>query len=227
MDTVAFSIVTAEGSVRPVRVAIEGVVLAGYTGRDREKVLHHIEELEALGVSPPPRVPMFYPVDPRLLTSQEQIQVQRAETSGEVEVYLVGAPHGMLVGVGSDHTDRAHEAVDVAESKRLCQKLISSEVWPYDEVKEYWDRLQIRSWSTDGGGRRLYQEGSLDALLPVEELLREMRNAGHGEIEGRIVFGGTIPALGGLTFGRRFEIELYDPVRKRQLTRGYDVVITA
>ena len=226
MDTFAFSVTSDEGRGTSVTVRIDGVVLAGYTGRDREKVLHHIEELKALGVSPPPRVPMFYPVDARLLTTDERIQVQRAETSGEVEVYLVGAPDGLLVGVGSDHTDREREAIDVGESKGLCQKPISSEVWLYDEVKEHWDLLEIRSWTTDGGGRRLYQEGSLGALLPVEHVLREMRSAGYGEIESRIVFSGTVPAREAVSFGRRFETELYDPVRKRRLTRGYDVVIT-
>src|SRR5215211_6347619 len=103
---VALSVVTAEGRPRPADIAVEGVILAGYTGRDREKVLHHIEELKALGVAPPPRVPMFYPVDAGLLTTGERIQVQRAETSGEVEVYLVADRQGLLVGIGSDHTDR-------------------------------------------------------------------------------------------------------------------------
>jgi hypothetical protein len=91
--------------------------------------------------------------------------VDSAETSGEAEFVLVQSDRGVLVGVGSDHTDRVREAVDVAESKALCGKVISQEVWPLQELQTHWDRLELRAWTTDGDGRRLYQEGRVDALL--------------------------------------------------------------
>ncbi|MGH2355590.1 MAG: DUF2848 family protein, partial [Chloroflexota bacterium] len=127
------------------------------------------------------------------------------------------------VGVGSDHTDRAHEAINVDQSKAMCPKPISRVVWRYEDVRDHWDSLELRSWVTDTEGRRLYQEGRLAALLGVDDLLAELRAAGHGDLRAHAVFGGTLPAIGGLVFGQRFEVELYDPVLDRRLGCAYDV----
>lgn len=40
------------------------------------------------------------------------------------------------------------------------------------------------------------------------------------------MFGGTPPTIGGLAFGRRFEVELFDPVLDRRLSCAYDVTRT-
>src|SRR5262249_12497441 len=112
-----------------VSLPVARVLLAGYTGRDRAAVLAHIEELQRLGLAPLPRGRMVYEVPPRLLTTGGSVTVSGAETSGEVEFFLVPTPDGLLVGVGSDHTDRHHEAIDVAESKTLCSKVLSRHVW--------------------------------------------------------------------------------------------------
>jgi hypothetical protein len=209
----------------PLRLPITQVLLAGYTGRDRGKVLEHIHELEQLGVAPPPRVPMVYEVLPALITSAERITVNEPQTSGEVEFYLVPTEQGLIVGLGSDHTDRKQEAVDVAYSKTLCSKVVSRTVWRYADVRDHWDRLEIRSWATEGGRRRIYQSGALDEFLRVEEVLSALERAGYTDLDGRLIFGGTFPTAEGFVYADRFESELRDPVLGRTLHCAYDVIV--
>ena len=71
-----------------VSVQVEEVLLAGYTGRDRAAVQQHIQELQTLGVAPPPRVPMVYVVPPNLVTMDGCIDVGSRHTTGEVEFFV-------------------------------------------------------------------------------------------------------------------------------------------
>lgn len=212
-----------DGSRTPVDVHVRQVLLAGYTGRDQAAVLDHVRELEQMGVAPPTRVPSVFVVEPDLVRVVDTIEVSGAETSGEVEVVLLEKGAELLVGVGSDHTDRAHEAIDIDESKRLCPKPISRAVWRHRDLEGHWDQLELRSWTSDGSGRRLYQEGSLAEFLPVDTLFVELTAAGHADLNETLVFGGTLPTRGGLSCGARFEIELRDPVLGRALSCTYDV----
>lgn len=218
------SVCPKDGLPQPVHVAVRQVLLAGYTGRDRAHVMAHIRELASLGVAAPERVPAIYVVEPALLTTASSVRVTGTDTSGEAEFFVVSTPQGLLVGVGSDHTDRAHEAISVDEAKAMCPKPISREAWRHEDVAGHWDRLELRSWVTDAQGRRLYQEGCLVDLLDVEHLLAELASSGHADLEERIVFGGTLPAIGGLGSGHRFEVELRDPVLDRRLSCAYDIV---
>ena len=102
----------------PATVVIQDLVIAGWTGRDAATVEHHIAELEAIGVARPRNVPCFYRVGANLLTTATTIDVTGTDGSGEVEFVLVSLPHGMYVGVGSDHTDRKVEAYGVTVSKQ-------------------------------------------------------------------------------------------------------------
>jgi hypothetical protein len=210
---------------RHVTVAVEEVLLAGYTGRERAAVLAHIEELRTLGVAPPPRVPMVYVAPPTLLTTDSRIQVRTSHTSGEAEFVLVQTPGGLLVGVGSDHTDRQQEAIDVAQSKRACPKVLSRQLWRHTEVAAHWDQLEICAWITSDGNRRVYQQGTLAAFMGVDELLGQIRQAGHPELDRRIIFGGTLAVEGGFVYGERFECRLHDPVLNRFLSCDYAVSI--
>ena len=96
------------------------MVNLGYTGRDRAAVERHIRELEREGVPAPPRVPMCYAVANHLLIQGGgMVEVCGGTTSGEAEPVLLVTPRGVLVGVGSDHTDRQLERQCVARSKNL------------------------------------------------------------------------------------------------------------
>jgi hypothetical protein len=206
-------------------VDVDRLLLAGYTGRDRAAVLAHVHELEALGVAAPDRIPSIFVVDPSLVQVTSTLRASGPETSGEVEVTLLHADDGLLVGIGSDHTDRAHEAIDVDESKGMCAKPIGSSVWRYEDVAAHWDELVLRSWTTETTGRRIYQEGTLASFLTVDALLHELYQAGFADLRDTVVFGGTLPTRSGLSYGSRFECQLTDPVLGRSITCAYDVVV--
>ena len=210
---------------RAVTTDVDQVVLLGYTGRDRASVLKHVDELRELGVAPPPRVPMLYTVSPTLLTTLGRIEVDSRRTAGEAEIYLVPTLAGLCVGVGSDHTDREQEAIDVAYSKGLCQKVLSREVWLYDDVAAQWDQLELRAWATVDGQRQLYQAGRLAELAPVPALLDEVQRAGYQSPERTLIFSGTLPLISGFAYAQRFEVELHDGTMGRSLSCGYDVLV--
>jgi hypothetical protein len=105
----------------------------------------------------------------------------------------------------------------------MCDKPIASTLWELEEVRDHWDRLILRSYAWIGGRRELYQEGTLDAMLPVSELLA--RGFADGKLpDGCAMFGGTFAAKGGIRPASRFEYELEDPVLKRTIRHAYDVV---
>ncbi len=104
----------------PRRIEITTLIVAGWTGRDKAAVEHHIAELAAIGVKRPRIVPCFYRVGANLLTTTGAVEVVGEDSSGEVEFVLVSAPEGLYVGVGSDHTDRKVEAYGVTVSKQMC-----------------------------------------------------------------------------------------------------------
>ena len=151
----------AMGGVEEVAVEVQDLVIAGWTGRDVAALNHHIEELKAIGVQPPSSVPLYYRASADLLTQADQIQVVGADTSGEVEPVLVGAPDRLWVTLGSDHTDRKVESFSVAFAKQICAKAVGRTAWRFEEVEPHWDRLTLRSFIQDGGRRVLYQEGTL------------------------------------------------------------------
>src|ERR1700727_107709 len=89
----------AKGAVEKIAVEIGDLVIAGWTGRDVAALNHHIEELKALGVMPPSKVPLYYRVAAQMLTQADRIQVLGDDTSGEVEPVLVGAADRLWVTV--------------------------------------------------------------------------------------------------------------------------------
>ena len=105
----------------------------------------------------------------------------------------------------------------------MCDKPIASGVWLFDELSDHWDSLVLRSWAVNGGNRRLYQEGSVSSMLHPRDLIAGYVQNGNSLDEGTAMFGGTLPAIGGIQPADRFEFELEDPVRKRRLAHGYDI----
>ncbi|GBQ27417.1 DUF2848 domain-containing protein [Gluconacetobacter azotocaptans] len=204
--------------------AVQSVVIAGWAGRDRQDVDHHIQELAAIGVAPPSRTPLFYRVSADRLTQAEEIEVVGHDTSGEAEPVLVWSPDGLLVGVGSDHTDRTSEAYSVALSKQLCPKIVGTRFWRFDDVRTHWDALVIRAYSEIDGVRALYQEGALSALLRPEELVETCRARDNGRLQdGSVMFCGTVPTIAGIFRADAWTVELYDPRTDTTLRHRYTV----
>jgi Protein of unknown function (DUF2848) len=216
-------IVDAQDTTTPLTLAIDQAVIAGWTGRDPVARDKHIAELEAIGIARPASTPIYYRVAARRLTTSDCIEVSGPDSSGEVEFVLIGWQGRIFVGTGSDHTDRKVEAYSVTVSKQMCDKPIASVLWELEDVIDHWDQMILRSFAVIDGARVLYQEGTLDAMLPVAELIR---GGFGGKIlpDGCAMFGGTFAAKGGIRPASRFEFELEDPVLKRVIKHGYDVV---
>ena len=222
MFDLAFTI-DAQGTTTPLMLAVDQAVIAGWTGRDPVARDKHIAELEAIGIARPASTPIYYRVAARRLTTADRIEVSGAESSGEVEFVLIGWQGRIFVGVGSDHTDRKVETISVTVSKQMCDKPIAPVLWELEEVAGHWDRMILRSFAWIDGARVLYQEGTLDGMLPVAELIAR-GFGGAGLPDGCAMFGGTFAAKGGIRPADRFEFELEDPVLKRTIRHGYDVV---
>ena len=212
------------GMLTPLTLSIDQAVIAGWTGRDPVARDKHIAELEAIGIARPATTPIYYRCSARRLNTSDVIEVCGGDSSGEVEFVLIGWQGRTFVGLGSDHTDRKVESYSVTVSKQMCDKPMSPVLWELEHVIGHWDRMILRSWAWFDGQRTLYQEGTLDAMLPVQELI-ERGFGKSGLPDGCAMFGGTFAAKGGIRPSARFEYELEDPVLKRKLNHAYDVIV--
>ena len=215
--------VDAQDTTTPLTLAIDQMVIAGWTGRDPVARDKNIKELQEMGIAPPASTPIYYRASARRLTQEDSIECTGSDSSGEVEFVLIGWQGRIFVGCGSDHTDRKVEAYSVTVSKQMCDKPIASTLWELEDVIGHWDKMILRSYATIKGERVLYQEGTLDAMLPVNDLIA--RGFPGGKLpDGCAMFGGTFAAKGGIRPADRFEFELEDPVLKRTIRHGYSVV---
>lgn len=222
----------------PVRLRVAGtgetlefagtLIIAGYTGSDVGQVQAHIAELAAIGVAPPPQVPMVYPVDWSLLTTEPLVGVAGAGTSGEVEPVFVRHQGAWYLGVGSDHTDRDLERHSVHESKKACPKPVSDTVIRLGvdpsagDFDDQWAAIGLSS-AVDGTD---YQRGTLAAIrVPGDLLPRVLAEVAATGTDGDlVVFCGTVPIIDGeFRPGRRFAARLtapgHDPVELSYETR--------
>jgi len=201
-------------------VEIEQLVIAGWTGRDAAAVRHHIDELAAIGVPPPSRVPVYYRVAASLATQRTRLQVLGAGSSGEAEPVLFATADGLWLTLGSDHTDRDAERAGVALSKQLCSKPVAARAWRWESVCRHADTLELRSWISEGGQRVLYQEGTLAALQPLDALVRGWSTGGLAP--ATMMFCGTLAAIGGVRPSGQFVAQLLDPATRRTIDLSYD-----
>jgi len=216
-------VVDAQDTTTPLTLPIDQAVIAGWTGRDPVARDKHIAELEAIGIARPATTPIFYRVAARRLTTADSIEVSGGDSSGEVEFVLIGWQDRIFVGLGSDHTDRKVETYSVTVSKQMCDKVLAPVLWEIEDVSGHWDQMILRSFAWIDGARVLYQEGTLDCMLQVAELIQ--RGFGNkGLPNGCAMFGGTFAAKGGIRPATRFEIELVDPVLNRSIRHAYDVI---
>ena len=206
------------GEERTATVTVRHAIIAGWTGRDPVAVEKHIKELEELGVPRPASTPIYYRVAASRITTAPQIQVTGTESSGETEFVLLKHDGRLWVGVGSDHTDRKVETYNITVSKQMCEKPMAHTFWTLDDVRDHWDRLELRSWTADG---ELYQEGSVAAMRMPDELMTQY--AGKGLPDDAVMFCGTLAAIGGVRPSPQFSFELNDPVLGRKIAHAYEI----
>jgi hypothetical protein len=204
---------------------VRQLIIAGWTGRDRIAQEKHMAELELLGVRRPPATPVYYRVSSSRVTTSDSIEAIGKDSSGEVEFIMLQTGGSLWIGLGSDHTDRKVETYNITVSKQMCEKPVAREVWLFDELSDHWDSLVLRSWVVNDGNRRLYQEGSVSSMLHPRDLIAGYLGHRGSLDEDTVMFGGTLPAIGGIRPADRFDFELEDPVQKRRLAHGYDIRI--
>jgi hypothetical protein len=200
---------------------LEMVVVAGYTASERASEMHHIDELAAIGIPPPPSVPMYWKFPPWLLMHDDHMVVVGAETSGEAEVLLIVDGDELFVSLASDHTDRAAEAIDIALSKAICPKMCAGDAWPAASIGDRWGDLELRSYIDDGNGSEvLYQRGRCASLVSPPELLA---NLPFARPRCFAMLTGTVPVEGGVRPAACFRGELRDQATNRSITLRYRI----
>lgn len=217
--------VQADGATRTVEAEIRNLVVAGWAGRDRAAIEHHIEELAELGVPRPSSVPLYYRIAENQLSQAAHVQVVGPDSSGEAETFVFSAGGELYVSLASDHTDRKLEAHSVALSKQVCVKPVASDAWRHADVAEYWDELVLRSYIAENGAEVLYQEGTLASLRTPQDLIAGYMQGQASLPEGTGMTCGTVAAIGGIRASTTFIMELHDPRRQRTLRHRYDVEV--
>lgn len=207
----------------PVEVRPGRMFLAGYTGRDRAATEAHIAELASHGIAPPGRVPSMFPCVRSRMIHGTRIDVYGGQTAGEAEFVLIVRGDQVLVGAGSDHTDRDLEQQSVPKSKQCCDKPVSQRLWLLDDIAGHWDELMLRSFAGDGGELAPYQDAPVTSMMTPGALLGELAGRA-GRKDGDVLWSGTPPILGGrFRYATRFRAELVDPVLDRVLDVEYDI----
>lgn len=218
-----WTVVDRDGAETPLDVDVRLVLLAGYTGRDRAAVQAHVEELARHGIAAPTRTPTVYAAPASRVTTGRAIAVNGARTSGEAEFVVIRDAGRLLVGVGSDHTDRELEGHSVVKSKQCCDKPVAATLWPYDDVADHWDDLVLEAEVVTDFGALPYQRGKLADMMTVDTLLAGLARR-VGPVDDALVFSGTLPLLtDGFRSGPGFRARLVDPVLDRALVCDYRV----
>ncbi len=199
----------------------KNLVIAGWTGRNREAMEAHVAELEEIGIARPKRMPEYYRNGLNLLTTDTSIEVVGDHSSGEIEFVLYIDKDEIFVGLGSDHTDREVEKTNVTVSKQVCPKPVSAAVWKYSDICDHWESLALRSHAVIDGQRALYQEGPVTTMKDPMDLLKEFEDRG-GERNGLVMYCGTLAVHGGVRPAQSFEMELRDSVLNRSIRHRYD-----
>jgi len=215
-------VVSAEGNVTPRTLEVSRAYNLGSATRDAAEAVHHQEEVARSGVRiafdiPAPRI---YPLAPWAITTAERVGVQGPRTSGEVEIVIIVQEDDLLIGVGSDHTDRDLERTSIVWSKQACPNVIAPEVWRWAEIRDHWDRCTL--WSDLDGSP--YQRCGVDVFLDPEELVSIVRDRADMPRSGAVIFSGTyVSVTGELAFGRHWSFGIEDPVLGRRIEHSYEL----
>ncbi len=213
---------TIEGN--EVQVKIKHVYCIGYAGRNLEKTMEHIIELEKIGVPRPEEIPTLYPVRRNSLNQTGEMQVLGDESSGEAEIVLVfgDTADELYITVGSDHTDRSLETVDINKSKQICDKPLAQKAWKLSDVINHWDDLILTSQVMMDGEWQDYQRANINEIIPFDEI-KSFLNKKSVPMKNSLVFSGTVPLLNGFKYGTAFKMSFIDEARKNEIHAEYVV----
>ena len=215
-------ILTVQGQQK--QVEISNVYCIGYSGRNKEKVMEHVKELAEIGVPEPAEIPALYPVRLSTLTQGPAIEVLGQQTGGEAEIVLVFGEtmDEVWVTVGSDHTDRGLETVDINKSKQVCDKPFAQKSWLFQDLLEHWDQLILTSSVRMNGEWIAYQEQTVQSILHPKDIIEFLTNK-NIELKNSVFFSGTVPLKDGFKYGDKFSMKLIDPVKNDEISWEYEI----
>jgi hypothetical protein len=176
---------------------------------------------------------VYYRLAHALLTQRGEVEVTGASSSGEVEPVLLRHAGRWWLTVGSDHTDRAAEALPVphtvALSKQLCAKPLARSAWRWDDVEARADNLVLRSSVFEDGQWVAYQDGTLAAITPLAELLAGLPPDVPVR-DGLVLFCGTLGAIAnaagiGIRAAPAMRLALIDAQAARRIEHEYSVTV--
>lgn len=221
-----FQLLSANGKSEEIEFSPKHLINAGYTGRNQAAVQAHIDELKAEGIPAPDKTPVYYVKFVDKMTQSESFEVlDETDHSGEAEFVLLFDKEEIYVGVGSDHTDRKLETIDIPKAKQVYPNTISKELWKLSDVFDHWDDIVIRSWIKVGGERKLFQEAKLTAMLDAMDLAARAKRLlkNPDDTDGLVVYSGTVASIFKADYSPYFETELDDPVLDRKLHNVYEM----
>ncbi len=212
-------------TLTPLSFTVDQMVNAGFTGRDQAEVRHHLDELSAKGIDVPETTPTLYPIIPSTLTTGTFIEVYGEETSGEIEyVLFVKNDKEIYVGIGSDHTDRKLEELDIPRAKQITPNLISPVVWALKDVVDHWDDLSMECSVKKGADTMLYQKGDLGLLMSPSELMEFVSKKIESPLDNTAIFSGTVKmGTDDFVFADMFSGLLTDPKLNRSIGFTYKI----
>lgn len=227
VSKMSFVLHEKDGTVTGREITFDGLYAIGYAGRNMAKTMEHIRELEEqLGVPAPKKIPTIFQMSNQLLTQEKDLFFVGENSCGEVEYIIITDGDAIYIGLGSDHTDRKLESASVPKAKQVAPKPIATDIWRFDDMKDHWDSIRLRSYQVVDGKEIRYQDGTLADILPVDFLLNEMKNR-IGDMSHAVIFSGTVPLLGGFKYGENFRCEMEDETLGRKIVHDYNInVIT-
>lgn len=211
-------------------LAVSRVYNLGFTIRDKEKMQRHLDEVEGVHVDWPEKPPIIFPISAWATITDTDVPVQYSRTSGEVEIVIVVDGDEVLIGVGSDHTDRKLEATDIPWGKQVAPNVVAPTLWRWSDVADHWDEVEIASYVADepGGERRLYQRASVAEFWTPVEMLEGVEGRIAPVDGAKVFFSGTVVSVGEtLDFGHEWTLRMHDPVTGRSIDHTYTVSVLA
>lgn len=224
MKSKTFSILPVGDEKYDISLPIEDInlIAMGFTARNQEQMEKNLNALKREGIEFPDDFPQVYRISRLLATDEDFIEVVSDSTCGEVEYLILKHGDKHYIGVGSDHADKELEKSSIINSKQICGKPHSVNFWKYDEIKEHWDTLILRSWQETAGEEVLYQENTVANILEPEKIIKKVEEKITGDY---LVFSGSVANLTGyFIYGDRFRYEIYDPIINRSISGVYNIV---
>jgi hypothetical protein len=232
-----------DGSISPRRISIKRLWFGRYCHRNIDATQEKLDNKRTEGYFVHPN-PNICSRSRYLLTNENIIEVQGPQTSGEVEVVAIVDKGEVMISVGSDHNDRSLEDIcsstigkiyDSAKTKQMAPAVLAKDAWRYEDVKDHWDSLNLRSSVTVSNERIDYQNFTLSDLVDLEYHFKS--NPGLKE-DGVVIFGGTsdmLPTVPShvyqfrpqnkpfLVYPQDFHFEVRDPILHRTISHFYTV----